>query len=92
MTHVRIIRKEEALLEILQMADMILNESQEPAVRIRLLRDIFECSDQEFEAERELLEDTEKVRLLTASLGVSHQNSVGWVRLAKIRIHDWYAQ
>ena len=58
--------KEETLLEILRMADIILSESQEPAVRIRLFRDIFEFSDQELEVERELLENTEKVKLLAA--------------------------
>jgi hypothetical protein len=39
--------KEEALSEIQRLAYAILNESEEPAIRIRLLRDIFGCSDQE---------------------------------------------
>ncbi len=55
----------EALLEIQKTADLVLNESQEPAIRIRLLRDIFEFSDQELRVERDLLDKTDKVELLT---------------------------
>ena len=58
--------KEEALLEIQRLADIILSESKEPAIRIRLLRDIFGYNDQELVVERELLEETEKVGLLAA--------------------------
>jgi len=57
--------KEEALLEIQRLADIILNESQEPAVRIRLLRYVFKFNDGELRIEQEQLEETEWVRLLT---------------------------
>ncbi len=59
--------KAEALSEIQHTAELILSKSGEPAVRIRLLRDIFQRpdNDPEIVAAREQLENTEWVRLLT---------------------------
>jgi len=59
--------KTEALSEIRGTAELILAKSSEPAVRIRLLRDIFQKpdNDPEIVEAREQLEDTEWVRLLT---------------------------
>lgn len=57
----------EALSEIRQIAEQILAESREPAVRLRLLRDIFHRpdSDPDIMEARELLENTEWVALLS---------------------------
>ncbi len=59
--------KAEALSEIRQKAELILTESREPAVRLRLLRDIFHRPDDdpELAEARQLLGDTEWIRLLT---------------------------
>jgi len=59
--------REEALLEIRQTAESILEKTAEPAVRLRLLRDILhrpEDNPDIIEA-RELLQDTEWVNLLS---------------------------
>ncbi|MFC1718384.1 hypothetical protein ACFL6S_32310 [Candidatus Poribacteria bacterium] len=60
-------KKSEALSEIQRTAELILTNSGEPAVRIRLLRDILKRPDDDPEIveAKEQLEDTEWVRLLT---------------------------
>lgn len=72
--------KVEALSEIQRIAEEILEKSVEPAVRIRLLRDIFHRPEDDLEImeARKLLDDTEWIGLLSEG-----QDELGYFRRLK---------